>query len=94
VLEQVPVPEQALVRELVLDLGRALDQVDLAQVAAKDRTAMALLMELVMPVLARQTVQALAQATAPVRAGLDRAAASNANLLGPLKCSPHPPLSG
>jgi hypothetical protein len=100
VLEQALVPEPVrlvqglVVLEWVPDQVQALVKVDLDQVAIKVRTAMVLVMELVMPVLAQQTVQALAQATALVRAVMDRAAASNANPLKPLKCSPHPPLSG
>jgi len=97
---QVMVPEQALVlgqvrgRVLValagvLDQGQALVKVDLDQVAIKDRTAMAPAMEPAMTVLVRQTVQALALVTAPVRAGMDRAAAANANLLSLSKDSPH-----
>jgi len=97
---QVLVPEQDLVlgqvrgRVLValawvLDQGQALVKVDLDQVAIKDRTAMAPAMEPAMTVLVRQTVQALALVTAPVRAVMDRAAAANANLLSLSKDSPH-----
>jgi len=64
---------------------------DLDPVALKDRTAGALATEPAIAVLVPQTVQALAQATAPARAGLDRAAAeTNANPLSLLRGSPRP----
>ena len=96
VLELAPVPEPVrLVRVLaapawVLGRGQAWVKGALGPVALKVRTAMALAMEPAMTVLVRQTVQALALVTAPVRAGMDRAAAANANLLSLLKGSPHP----
>jgi hypothetical protein len=73
----------------VLDQGLARVKGALDPVALKDRTALVLAMEPAMMVLVRQTVQALAQATALVRAGLVRAAVeTNANpftlLKGPL----------
>jgi hypothetical protein len=76
----------------VLDQGQARVKVeDLDPVAVRDRTAMALAMEPATTVLVRQMVQVMAQATVPVRAGMDRAAAANnAKPLGLLKGSPHP----
>jgi len=72
-------------------LGQVRVKGDLDPVALKDRTAGALATEPAIAVLVPQTVQALAQATAPVRAGLDRAAAgTDADLLNLLKGSPHP----
>jgi hypothetical protein len=57
----------------VLGQEQVLVLVDLGQVVIRARMAMALAMERAMTVLVRQTVQALAQATAPVRAGLGQA---------------------
>ena len=86
VQERVQALELVQVQALGLGIARALvvpgwvlDQEDLDQVANKDRTVLALAMELAMTALAQPTAQALALAMAPVRAGLDWAAATNAD---------------
>ncbi len=91
VLGQVRLGRVLVALAWVLDQGQALVKVDLDQVVIKDRTAMALAMEPAMTVSVRQTVQVMAQAMVPVRAGMDRAAsANNAKPLALLKGSPHP----
>jgi hypothetical protein len=95
-LEQAQGPERVMAPALaapgwVLDQGQVRVQVDLDPVAVRDRTAMALAMEPAMTVSVPQTVQALARATAPARAGMHREeAGNNANPLGLPKGSPHP----
>ena len=89
----------ALARALVAQawvLGRGQARVKgvLVPVALKDRTALGLVMEPAIAGLGRQMAQASAQATVPVRAGLDRAAAETkpdpSNLLND---SPPPAIS-
>jgi hypothetical protein len=76
-------PEQGLRALVQAAPAWVLDQVQervkevLGLVAVKDQTALDLVMEQAMGALVRQTVQALARATAPVRAGMDLARAAN-----------------
>jgi|OpeIllAssembly_1097287.scaffolds.fasta_scaffold261485_2 hypothetical protein len=75
-LEQVQVMEQAA-QAWVLDQGQVLVREALGLVARMDRMATDLVMEPATLVLVRQTVQAMAQAMARVRADLGRAPAAN-----------------
>jgi hypothetical protein len=83
VLGQDPAPEQALralvqaAQAWVLDQGQVLVREALGLVARMDRMATDLVMEPAMVVLVLQTVPAMAQAMARVRADMDPAPAAS-----------------